>query len=276
MDATSLIRPRWLLSAVAVALVLVVSLMLNDIGHAGPPTSAQLPEIGGTQCIFPDATVCISLDPETDSNDTGTNHTVTASVTLNDEPFPPGVVEVAIIVFDGPNTFDDPDNLDALTTGAVDENGQVSLTYAGDGGPGTDTIGAVGCIEPPVFIDGASEASGGHGILCGVAIGSFIDLCLDDQEACLIALTSSEGLCALQEVVICDTATKEWVEPTPVPSASPTATPVEAAPAAELPATGSYPTGGSGSPLAGTMALALGGLAILAGGVALVRRSVAT
>lgn len=264
MDATSLIRPRWLLSAAAAALIVVVGLMLNGIAHAGVP----LP-----QCISVESVVCISLDPETDTNDTGTNHTVTASVTLNDEPFPPGGVEVAIIVFQGPNTFDDSDNLDAFTEGSIDENGQLSLTYAGDGGPGTDTIGAVACLDEQVFIDGASEASGGNGILCGVAIGSFIDLCLNDPEACLIALTSSEGLCALQEGVFCDAATKEWVEPTPAPTASPTATPVEAAPAAELPATGSYPTGGSASPLAGAIALALSGLAILAGGVALVRRS---
>ena len=257
MDATSLIRPRWLLSAAAAALIVVVGLMLNGIA----PSSVQLP-----QCISVESVVCISLDPETDTNDTGTNHTVTASVTLNDEAFPPGGVEVAIIVFQGPNTFDDPDNLDAFPEGSIDENGQLSLTYAGDGGPGTDTIGAVGCIL-------ASEASGVNGGLCGVAIGSFIDLCLNDPEACLIALTSSEGLCALQEGVFCDTATKEWVEPTPAPTASPTATPVEAAPAAELPATGSYPTGGSASPLAGAIALALSGLAILAGGVALVRRA---
>ena len=262
MGATSLIRPRWLLSAAAAALIVVVGLMLNGIAHSG----VQLP-----QCISVESVVCISLDPETDTNDTGTNHTVTASVTLNDEPFPPGGVEVAIIVFQGPNTFDDPDNLDAFTEGSIDENGQLSLTYAGDGGPGTDTIGAVACLEL-AFPDGASEASG-NGSLCGVAIESFIDLCLNVPEACLIALTSSEGLCALQEGVFCDTATKEWVEPTPSPTASPTATPVEAAPAAELPATGSYPTGGSASPLAGAIALALSGLAILAGGVALVRRA---
>jgi hypothetical protein len=243
--------------------------MLNGIAHAGPPGPVP-------QCIFPDALVCISLDPETDTNDTGTNHTVTASVTLNDEPFPPEGPEVAIIVFQGPNTYDDPDNLDALIAGAVDENGQVSLTYAGDGGPGTDTIGAVGCIEE-LIPNGALETSGLNGFLCGEAIGSFIDLCFDDLEACLFDFTDSEeGQCALQAVVFCDTATKEWVEPTPAPTESPTATPVEAAPAAELPATGSYPTGGSGSPLASAIALALGGLAILAGGVALARRGLAT
>ena len=67
MYVASLIRSRWLISAVAAALVVVVGLMLNGIAHAGGP----LP-----QCIFVGEVVCISLDPETDSNDTGTNHTV--------------------------------------------------------------------------------------------------------------------------------------------------------------------------------------------------------
>jgi len=271
MDAASLFRPRWLLSAVTAALVVVVGLMLSQTAHASQPGPVP-------QCIFEFAAVCISLDPETDSNTTGTNHTVTATVTVDDEPFPPeasdGEVEVAIIIFQGPNTYHDPDNLDALTTGAINANGQLSLTYVGDGGPGTDTIGAVGCVEELFVGAGVSEASGVQGTLCGEAIGPFIDLCVVDPEECLLALTASEGVCALEGFVFCDVATKDWVEPTPTlaPSATPTVTPT-AAPAAALPSTGGDPTDSSAFPLVGAIALVLGAVAILGSGAAIVRRT---
>ena len=74
----------------------------------------------------------------------------------------------------------------------------------------------------------------------------------------------------------CDTATKTWVQPTPTPTPTPsptaTATPTQAAPAAELPTTGTQPPAGSDFPwfLAGIVAL--GGLAV-AGGMLLRRRA---
>ena len=91
----------------------------------------------------------------------------------------------------------------------------------------------------------------------------------DTIEACVDVPTAVQGL-------PCDTATKDWVEPptpTPTPTAtpSPTPTPTQAAPAAELPATGTQPPAGSDVPWFLGGIVALGALA-LGGGVLLRRR----
>jgi hypothetical protein len=91
---------------------------------------------------------------------------------------------------------------------------------------------------------------------------------IDTTTANVTAIGSTVG--ALDAIAFVQ---PEEPTPTPAPSASPTATPVEAAPAAELPSTGSAPTSSSGLPLTGVMALALAGAALLAGGVGLVRRA---
>ena len=151
----------------------------------------------------------ISLTPETATNDIGTSHTVTATITdlLGKRT---ADVDVSFEVTDGPNAGDS-----AMDT--TDANGEATFTYTGDGGTGTDTIQA--CF-------------------------------LNEQE---------------QEV--CDTATKEWVEPAPTPTPTPTvlaatATPTPAPTPVALPASGGTPSDGGSS--------ALPWLAAIAGAIALI------
>lgn len=82
----------------------------------------------------------ISLDPITDNNFVGTEHTVTATV-LGPDGAPVSGEEVTFEVVSGPNTGTMGDcaaNADCTTNA----EGQVSFTYLGDGGPGTDQIEA--------------------------------------------------------------------------------------------------------------------------------------
>jgi len=157
----------------------------------------------------------ITLDPATDVNLVGTDHTVTATVS----GVGPGQ-QVIFQVTSGPNqgaTLTCSANADCTT----DSNNEVSGTYTGDGGVGQDTIEA--CVEVPTA--GASAA----------------------------------------QQLPCDTATKDWVQPTPTPTPTPsptaTATPTQAAPAAELPQTGSQPPAGSDFPWFVVAVVALGALA---------------
>lgn len=75
----------------------------------------------------------IDLTPDTATNPVGTSHTVTATVKEN------GVLQagkvVTITVIAGPNTGQ-------TTTGPTNASGQVSFTYLGAGGAGTDQIRA--------------------------------------------------------------------------------------------------------------------------------------
>jgi len=272
MNAASLFQPRWLLSAVTAALVVVVGLMLSQTAHAGSP-----PDLDSTQCKFvgPGFQYCISLDPATDTNPVGDDHTATASLSVFDDTDPvepePGELEgifVVIVVFDGPNA-----GISQSVIAPTNADGQLALTYTGDGGPGTDTIATVACLDF-LFQDVAVESSGVQEDPC--ALEEFIEFCLINPAAeCLDLLTDLEGPCAGESEFICDIATKDWVEeptPTPAPSATPSPTPT-AAPAAALPTTGADPTGGSTFPLTGTLALVLGGMALLAVGAGVARRA---
>jgi len=166
----------------------------------------------------------IVLDPATATNDVGTGHTVTATVS----GFGSGQ-QVTFEVISGPNTGASgtcsPD-ANCLT----DSNEEVSFTYTGAGGAGQDMI-----------------------------------------EACVELL----GAIEVQQLP-CDTATKDWVQPTPTPTPTPsptaTATPTQAAPAAELPQTGSQPPAGSDFPWFVVAIVTLGALAG-AGGMLLRRRA---
>lgn len=146
MDAASLIRPRWLLSAVAAALVVFIGLMLAQTAHAGSP-----PDLDSTQCKFvgPGTQFCISLDPATDTNPVDDDHTATATLSQFVEGNPvdsePGEVEglfIVILVFDGPNA-----GISQSIVAPSNADGQLALTYTGDGGPGTDTIATVACLD---------------------------------------------------------------------------------------------------------------------------------
>ena len=78
--------------------------------------------------------VQLELLPESATNPTGTNHTVTAVYTLNGLPL--GGKEIMIAVDSGPNAG-------LLYHGFTDAEGKATLTYTGDGGAGTDTIEAI-------------------------------------------------------------------------------------------------------------------------------------
>jgi len=105
----------------------------------------------------------------------------------------------------------------------------------------------------------------------------------DTIQVCLWGMLQAAAT-FLQEPIDCVDVYKEWVEPTPTPTASPTptatatptatptVTPTPAEVADVLPPTGSEPGGDGGFPWA-VLALALGGLAVVAGGAALLKRA---
>src|SRR3989344_3514419 len=86
----------------------------------------------------------IKLDPPTATNETGTDHTVTATVTAGGAPVVGALVSFSVTAgpnigqVSDPNTGECTANNDCTT----DANGQVSWTYTGTGGPGLDVITA--------------------------------------------------------------------------------------------------------------------------------------
>ncbi len=187
--------------------------------------------------LFEEQEFCISLEPETASNTVDTDHTVTATLTLDDNPL--AEEPVAIFVIDGPNEVALFEEGEDFVLDLTNDSGALSLTYTGDGGTGTDIIVAVAFCE-----------LGETGPFC--------------------ALFETEG----ELVFLEDTATKDWVNPTPTPTpgaATPTPTPTVLAATATptptptpavLPASGGTPfDGGSG---------ALPWLAAIAGAIALI------
>lgn len=107
----------------------------------GPINAAGSFQLFGL-CLKGELTAAVSnitLTPATATNPTGTNHTVTATVTTNGLPAPGVLVSFSITA--GPDTgvggtcSTDP-------TCHTDTNGQVSFTYTNNGSPGPDTIQA--------------------------------------------------------------------------------------------------------------------------------------
>jgi len=262
VNVSDVVSNRWVLGTVGAVFGVILALTL--IGRA----SAGFPE---PQCESFQALTCIELAPESDTNTVGDEHVVTATVTFEGEgPEPIGGVDVVVLVVDGPNAGE-------LAVGTTDVEGNLSLAYTG-AEPGTDEIAALACFEPQLDNVQADDVQAGtlQIIVCDVEISDFIVECLAEPTVCLNLVTDPSGTCSELDFIICDTATKDWVEE-PTPTLAPTATPAEAAPAeaapaAELPATGG-PTSNSGFPLASAMALTLAGAALLAGGVGLVRRA---
>ncbi len=80
----------------------------------------------------PCAPPTITLDPPSDTNTVGEDHTVTATVEEDGEPLD---ADVEFEVTDGPNAGD-------TGSDSTDGNGEATFTYTGDGGAGTDTIEA--------------------------------------------------------------------------------------------------------------------------------------
>jgi len=94
--------------------------------------------IGGANVKLPGS---IDLTPATATNFVGTTHTVTVTALDGKPPVPAVGVTVTFAVTSGPNAGTSgtcSPNADCTT----DANGQVSFTYTGDGGVGTDTISA--------------------------------------------------------------------------------------------------------------------------------------
>ena len=84
----------------------------------------------------------VSLSPATATNDTGTDHIVTATVEIDGIPEVGGLITFEVI--SGPNAglMSIPNNGECSTNDdcTTDGNGQVSWTYRGGKVPGTDTI----------------------------------------------------------------------------------------------------------------------------------------
>jgi hypothetical protein len=211
------VNVRLSLGGVGVALLVA----LAAFGLAGGPAEATGP-------------LLIDASPDTDTNLVGEDHTITAVVTQDGNPQQDWEVTFNVIPPVGETTApNEGDNGSDVT----DANGEVSFTYTGDGGAGTDAIEV--CVTE--FAGPAGVSSAGNG------------------------------------PIDCELVEKVWVDPTPTPtpepSATPTATPAEAAPAAELPDTGSSPASGGGVPWLGVMMLTLAGAALAAAGWTFTKRT---
>jgi hypothetical protein len=151
----------------------------------------------------------VDATPKTATNVINTDHTVTATVTLNSSP-----LSGATVVF---NVTSGP-NMGQSATPTTDVNGQATFTYTGTGGVGTDAI-----------------------------------------SACIFTLPTAARV-LLGVPLACDNVTKDWISPSPTPSATASASPTKAAVAgtasptptfaapAALPPTGAGSGGMSGFP----------------------------
>ncbi|MEX1253935.1 MAG: hypothetical protein WEE64_06295 [Dehalococcoidia bacterium] len=192
-------RARTLTLALLIVPALVVAMFA--MGDSG---TAQ----AGQPCLVAKGEFCLTLDPAEDTNPVGSDHTVTAEVTGDSEP----LVEVGtlILVADGPNAGEN-------VVGFTDSNGELGLTYTGDGGAGTDIIGALACLD------------------CGDAeayLQGFAEKCISIPEKCAgffegcdqlkVSLEEAGPVIATVGATLCVSATKVWEEAEETPS--PTAT----------------------------------------------------
>jgi len=202
------------------------------------------------ECVeFEEGTFCVSLEPETAINDVGTTHTVTATVTFDDQPVD-GVL-VAIWVDQGPNTGD-------FDEGLTDASGQFSFSYVGDGGPGTDIIGACDiveelgpCVEP---------------VTLAIATKEWVQPSPSPSPS--PTPTPNPTPVGLPSVIIptpTPTPTPTALAATPTPTATPTPAPTAVLAVQQLPATGGTPSEGGSLPW---LALAAGAIAFTSGSAA--------
>ena len=241
------------LGLLAVGAVLVAALATATTLGGGQSAHAGIQQ-DTLQCKAGEETVCISLDPKTGSNTVGDVHTVTATVTT-DNPVagtPVEGLDLYIFVIKGPNAGE------RIGPGLTDANGQVALTYTGDGGVGTDQMGTEACFD------------GG----CGNVDG-FIGGCVENPDPCVDIFFNNDTCDGSPgDRFVCDFAEKDWVAAaataTATPAASPTTTPaVLAATATPTPATlpesGGTPSDGGSSTVPGLLAIA-GALAVMSAG----------
>ena len=92
----------------------------------------------------------LALTPKTATNNVGTNHTVTATVSKEGNPVAGNTVTFKVT--SGPNAG-------KTGTGITDANGRATFTYAGTGGAGTDTIEADSelTVEPTPVLTAAQS-----------------------------------------------------------------------------------------------------------------------
>jgi hypothetical protein len=235
--------------ALAVLAAVAIALTTGLTASGGLRTAHAQPE-----CVeLEEGLWCVNLDPETATNNVGTTHTVTATVTFDDQPVD-GVL-VAIFVDQGPNAGD-------FDEGLTDASGQFSFTYTGDGGPGTDIIGACDiveelgpCVEPVTLAVATKEW-----------VQPTPSPTVTSTPAATPTPTPTPGAIGGTQPPATPTPT-----PTPTPTAlaaTPTPSPTPTVAAAVLPPTGGQPTDGGGSlpwlAVAGALALMSGGGAWLA------------
>ena len=200
-----------LVAALAVALVATT----NGAGTR----SAQAGLLSEIDCLtIKGGIICISLDPEQDTNAVGEEHAVTTTISVTDlqgipVPADASLAEVVILVFDGPNAGQS-------IIDVPNEVGEVSLSYTGDGGVGTDTIATVACLFGKGTITTDAAGKGG-----GCKTEGFISFCFENTAACMEDFTSPKGACAELPFLICAVAEKEWVGATPTAEPPPTAEP---------------------------------------------------
>ncbi len=115
-------------------------------GTGAPAFTAAVvgPSLAGL-ALFGEPTVAqpdITLDPPTAVNETGTNHTVTATIKAGGNPVPGELVSFSVTA--GPNMgqVSDPGECTTDPNCMTDANGQTSWTYTSNGVPGVDTIEA--------------------------------------------------------------------------------------------------------------------------------------
>ena len=237
---------------IALAVVTVAFVLTIGLTASGGLRTAH----AQAECVeFEEGTFCVSLEPETAINDVGTTHTVTATVTFDDQPVD-GVL-VAIWVDQGPNTGD-------FDEGLTDASGQFSFSYVGDGGPGTDIIGACDiveelgpCVEP---------------VTLAIATKEWVQPSPSPSPS--PTPTPNPTPVGLPSVIIptpTPTPTPTALAATPTPTATPTPAPTAVLAAQQLPDTGGAPSGGSGS--LPWPAIAAGVIALVSGGLALAYRT---
>jgi hypothetical protein len=96
---------------------------------------------------------CIGIDPDRSGGAVGTERALKVILTLNGSPQP--AVPAAIEVASGPNFQE----VSAVARG-TDANGEISFTYKGDGGTGTDVVRACrATIQPPGCTSVVDEAT---------------------------------------------------------------------------------------------------------------------
>ncbi|MCI0818203.1 MAG: hypothetical protein J4O14_08025 [Chloroflexi bacterium] len=203
MNVSDAVSNRWVLATAGAVFGVILALTLIGRASGGfPEPQCENLTVTTVALTVGDTVACIELAPESDTNTVGSEHVVTATVTsISEDPKPIEGVDVVVLVIDGPSAG-------ALAVGTTDVNGMLSLTYTG-AEPGTDEIGALACFEP-------LQIGLSNGVICDVQISEFIEGCLAVPTVCLSNVTDPSGLCSGLALTICDTATKDWVEPTPV------------------------------------------------------------